>query len=149
MKLGGRKKFPAIWRTVRHNRHKSLFGSWKEKSKLVSSQFVFVVNLFFKFWKDILLRHSTWISISWRELINFYFFIFTFKTSDLNIQTLRRAYYFFKHGPIPASFSLIFVPFTPQINYKLKKSVDVVYGNRTRGHRMVGADETTELWWPP
>ena len=29
---------------------------------------------------------------------------------------------------------------------QIEKSVDGVLGNRTRGHRMVGADETTELW---
>ena len=30
-----------------------------------------------------------------------------------------------------------------------KKSIDGVLGIRTRGRRMVGADETTELWRPP
>ena len=30
--------------------------------------------------------------------------------------------YFLKYGPIPTSFSFIFVPFTSQINYKLKKA---------------------------
>ena len=30
-----------------------------------------------------------------------------------------------------------------------EKSVDGVLGIRTRGRRMVGADETTELWRPP
>ena len=29
------------------------------------------------------------------------------------------------------------------------KSIDGVLGIRTQGRRMVGADETTELWWPP
>ena len=29
---------------------------------------------------------------------------------------------FFKYGPIPASFLFIFVLFTSQINYKLKKA---------------------------
>ena len=29
------------------------------------------------------------------------------------------------------------------------KSVDGVVGTRTWGGRMVGADEITELWWPP
>ena len=31
----------------------------------------------------------------------------------------------------------------------VEKSVDGVLGIRTRGRRMVGADETTELWRPP
>ena len=31
----------------------------------------------------------------------------------------------------------------------IEKSVDGVLGIRTRGRRMVGADETTELWRPP
>ena len=32
---------------------------------------------------------------------------------------------------------------------QIEKSVDGVLGIRTRGHRMVGTDETTELWRPP
>ena len=31
----------------------------------------------------------------------------------------------------------------------IEKSIDGVLGIRTRGRRMVGADETTELWRPP
>ena len=30
----------------------------------------------------------------------------------------------------------------------IEKSIDGVLGTRTRGRRMVGADETTELWRP-
>ena len=33
--------------------------------------------------------------------------------------------------------------------FKKKKSVDGVLGIRNWGRRMVGADETTELWRPP
>ena len=33
--------------------------------------------------------------------------------------------------------------------YKLKKSIDGVLGTRTRGGRMEGADESTELWRHP
>ena len=32
---------------------------------------------------------------------------------------------------------------------QIEKSIDGVLGIRTRGCRMVGADETTELWRPP
>ena len=32
---------------------------------------------------------------------------------------------------------------------QIEKSVDGVLGTRTRGRRMVGTDETTELWLPP
>ena len=32
---------------------------------------------------------------------------------------------------------------------QIEKSVDEVLGIQTRGRRMVGADETTELWRPP
>ena len=32
---------------------------------------------------------------------------------------------------------------------QIEKSEDGVLGNRTRGRRMVGADETMELWRPP
>ena len=56
---------------------------------------------------------------------------------------------FLKNGPIPASFLFIFVLFLLQFQYKLKKRVDGVLGIRTRGRRLVGADKTTEIWWPP
>ena len=32
---------------------------------------------------------------------------------------------------------------------QIEKSMDGLLGIRTRGHRMVGADETMELWRPP
>ena len=32
---------------------------------------------------------------------------------------------------------------------QIEKSIDGVLGIRTRGRRMIGADETTELWRPP
>ena len=35
------------------------------------------------------------------------------------------------------------------ISIQIEKSVDGVLGIRTRGCRMVGADETMELWRPP
>ena len=35
------------------------------------------------------------------------------------------------------------------ISIQIEKSVDGVLGIRTGGRRMVGADETTELWRPP
>ena len=50
-----------------------------------------------------------------------------------------------KYGPIPASFSFIFVLF---VHLQIEENVDGVLGIRTR-RRMVGADETTELWRPP
>ena len=34
------------------------------------------------------------------------------------------------------------------ISIQIEKSVDGVLGIRTRGRRMVGADEITELWRP-
>ena len=42
----------------------------------------------------------------------------------------------------------IFILFSLQFQYKLKKSIDGVLGIRTWGRRMVGADKTTELWRP-
>ena len=56
---------------------------------------------------------------------------------------------FFKKWAILGLFWFIFVLFSLQFQYQLKKSVDGVLGIRTRGRRMVGADETTELWRPP
>ena len=35
------------------------------------------------------------------------------------------------------------------ISIQIEKSIDGVLGIWTRDHRMVGADETMELWWPP
>ena len=39
--------------------------------------------------------------------------------------------------------------FLVTISIQIEKSVDGVLGIRTRGRRMVIADETTELWRPP
>ena len=55
---------------------------------------------------------------------------------------------FFKMGH-PGLFLFIFVLFSLQSQYKMEKSVDGVLGIRTRGRRMVGADETTELCCHP
>ena len=38
--------------------------------------------------------------------------------------------------------------FLVTISIQIEKSIDGVLGIRTRGRRMVGADETTELWRP-
>ena len=47
-------------------------------------------------------------------------------------------------------FSVYFCPFHTTIQLQIEKSVYGVLGIRTRrGRKMVGADETTELWWPP
>ena len=42
-----------------------------------------------------------------------------------------------------------FHPFDITIQLQIEKRVDGVHGIRTRGRRMVGADETMELWRPP
>ena len=42
-----------------------------------------------------------------------------------------------------------FHSFPVTISTQIEKSIDDVLGIRTRGRRMVGADETTELWRPP
>ena len=52
---------------------------------------------------------------------------------------------FFLNGPFPASFLFIFVPFSLQFQYKLKKPQMVCLGFEP-GAAMVGTDETTELW---
>ena len=55
-----------------------------------------------------------------------------------------------KHGPISASFSIYFRLFNMlQFKLKLNKSVDGVFGIRTRGGLMEGANESTELWRHP
>ena len=59
--------------------------------------------------------------------------------------------FFFKYGPIPASFCLF--SFFSQDKYGTNtlndKSVVGVFGTRTQGSRMVGTDESTELWRHP
>ena len=57
-------------------------------------------------------------------------------------------YYFLKMGQSRPLF-VYFCPFPITISIQIEKSVDGVLGIRTRGRRMVGADETTELWRPP
>ena len=55
---------------------------------------------------------------------------------------------FFKRA-ITASFFVYFRSFLVTISIQIEKSVDGMLGIQTLGHRMVGADETTELWRPP
>ena len=55
---------------------------------------------------------------------------------------------FYTNGPIPASFSL-FSSFPHYTIQYIDESVDSVLGIRTRGGRMEGADESTELWRHP
>ena len=55
----------------------------------------------------------------------------------------------FLNGPIPASF-VYFRYFLDTISIiQTEKSLHGVLGIRTWGRRMVGADVTMELWWPP
>ena len=42
-----------------------------------------------------------------------------------------------------------FRSFLITISIQIEKSIDGVLGIQTRGRRMVGTDETTELWRPP
>ena len=42
-----------------------------------------------------------------------------------------------------------FCSFLITISIQIEKNVDCVLGIRTQGRRMVGADETKELWRPP
>ena len=51
--------------------------------------------------------------------------------------------------PFPVSVFVYFRPFLVTISIQIEKSVDGVLGIQTRGRRMVGADETTELRQPP
>ena len=61
--------------------------------------------------------------------------------------------FFYKNGPNPASFCLFsfFSHDKYSTNTINEKSIDGVLGTWTQGGRMVGADESTELWrhpWP-
>ena len=56
----------------------------------------------------------------------------------------------FKKWANPGLFFVYFCSFLITISIiQIEKSVDGVLGIRTQGLRMVGADETTELWRPP
>ena len=55
----------------------------------------------------------------------------------------------FKKWANPGLFFVYFRSFLITISIQIEKSIDGVLGIRTRGRRMVGADETTELWQPP
>ena len=50
--------------------------------------------------------------------------------------------------PLCVYFRSFLIPITISI-IQIEKSIDGVLGIRTRGCRMVGEDETTELWRPP
>ena len=57
--------------------------------------------------------------------------------------------YFFKNMGQSRPLFVYFRPFHITNHLQIEKSVDVVLGIRTRGRRMEGVDETTELWRPP
>ena len=57
--------------------------------------------------------------------------------------------HFFLKWANPGLFSVYFHYFLDTIPIiQIEKSIDGVLGTQTRGRRMVGTDETTELWWP-
>ena len=55
------------------------------------------------------------------------------------------ACFFKKSGPIPVSF---LSSSNYNFNHQIEKGVDGVLVIRTHGRKMVGADKTTQLWWP-
>ena len=68
--------------------------------------------------------------------------------SYTNVPQQLQSISLFLNGPILASFCF-FRSFLITISIQIEKSVDGVLGIQTRGRRMVGVDETTELWQPP
>ena len=71
-----------------------------------------------------------------------------FLCSHLDAQMLMQPS-FFKMGQSRPLF-VYFRHFLDTISIiQIEKSIVGVLGTRTRGRRMVGADETTELWLPP
>ena len=55
----------------------------------------------------------------------------------------------FLNGPIPASFCLFSSSLHDTNQIYMDKSIDGMLGTRTRGGRMEGIDESTELWRHP
>ena len=57
--------------------------------------------------------------------------------------------FFFKKWANPSPFFVYFRNFLITISIvQIEKSIDSVLGIRTWDRGIVGADETTELWWP-
>ena len=56
---------------------------------------------------------------------------------------------FFKNMGQSRPIFVYFRSFLIIISTQIEKSIDGELGIRTRGRRMLGADETTELWRPP
>ena len=78
---------------------------------------------------------------------NFHFYKFPPET-----RVMKQLYNFFKKWAKPGLF--LFISFFSHDKYSTNltindKSIDGVLGTRTRGGRMVGADESTELWRHP
>ena len=70
------------------------------------------------------------------------------KSSNESILFQSREF-FLKKWANPGLFLFLFLFFS-RYNFNTNwKSIDGVLGIRTQGRRMVGADETTELWRPP
>ena len=58
--------------------------------------------------------------------------------------------FFLKKWASPGLFFVYFRSILVNISItQIEKSIDGVLGIQTRGHRMVGTDEYTELWRPP
>ena len=92
-----------------------------------------------------LFHHLTFFQVMFRSVIS---------ARILVIATLEvsQTKMFFKYGPNPASFCLIssFSQYNDKHSTKFDyKSIDGVLGIQTRDCRMVGTDESTELWRPP
>ena len=62
---------------------------------------------------------------------------------------LNESILLFKKWTNPGLFSVYFRSFLITVSIQIEKSIDGVLGIRTHGRRMVGADETTELWRLP
>ena len=69
--------------------------------------------------------------------VNMFFSFFDILLCFLKMGQSRPLYVYFRHFLITISI------------IQIEKSVDGVLGIQTRGCRMLGTDETTELWRPP
>ena len=69
-------------------------------------------------------------------------------TENLYLGSAMYNIFFKKMGQSRPRF-VYFRHFLITISMQIEKSIDGVLGIRTRGLRMVGTDETMELWRPP
>ena len=107
------------------------------------------VNIVMFVWKTKINQNETWdgpLKVTFVQ-IRTHFLIIRLWSYAIRYSTLAMIFFLKKMGQSrPLFVYFCHFPITISIT---EKSIDGVLGIWTRGRRMVGADETTELWRPP